>query len=72
MGFLKGKESKRCLGENQVKFAISREKTRSMSQIKFLMKNAQLNNKLELISRGFFGLVSLKNRLYFLKLNKLV
>ena len=55
MGFLKGKESKRCLGENQVKFAISREKTRSMSQKFFLMKNAQLNNKLKLISRGFLG-----------------
>ena len=47
MGFLKGKESKRCLGENQVKFAISREKTRSMSQKNFLMKNVQQQFKIE-------------------------
>ena len=47
MGFLKGKESKRCLGENQVKFAISREKTRSMSQKDFLMKNVQQQFKID-------------------------
>ena len=47
MGFLKGKESKRCLGENQVKFAISREKTRSMSQKNFLMKNVQQQFKID-------------------------
>ena len=52
MGFLKGKESKRCLGENQVKFAISREKTRSMSQKIFLMKNVQQQFKIDFT--GFF------------------
>ena len=53
MGFLKGKESKRCLGENQVKFAISREKTRSMSQKDFLMKNVQQQFKIDFTC--FFG-----------------